>query len=84
MKRKNPIIIEDNENVQNIFVRVDIKSGLTSVLSNFSAWENLALLLEGLAVTAEQCIKEGIEREEVYDAIKKYVVQALPAYKIKK
>lgn len=83
MKKMRPIIIEDSKEIKNVFIRVDLKNGSTMIMSNFSAWENLALILEGLAATAEQCMKEGMPREEVYDAIKKYIVQALPAYKIK-
>lgn len=82
-KKIYPIIIKDDEHMRNIMVQVNLKKNTTTVFSGFSAWENLALLLEALAVTAEQCIHEGIDKKKVYDAIKEYIMQVLPSYKIK-
>ena len=83
MKKKSPIILKDDRYTRNIMVQVNLKKNTTTVFSGFSAWENLVLLLEALAVTAEQCIHEGIARKKVYDAIKNYIMQVLPSYKIK-
>ena len=82
-KKTSPVIIKDDDNTRNIIVQVNLKKNTTTVFSGFSTWENLALLLEALAVTAEQCIHEGIARKKVYDAIKEYIMQVLPSYKIK-
>lgn len=76
------IILKDDEQTKNIIIQVDFKNHRTSVLSNFSAWENLALIMEGLGVTAEKCIQEGMSKKEVYDEIKNYIMQVLVDYKI--
>lgn len=76
------VIVQDLPNLKNIFVQLDLEKGTTRVLSNFSAWENLSYLMEALALTAEQCISEGIPKEKVYDAIKKYFMQVLGDYKV--
>ncbi|MBI2621057.1 MAG: hypothetical protein HYW63_00230 [Candidatus Levybacteria bacterium] len=85
MKKKlNPIIIKDSKHVKNIFIQLDLKKNSTLVRSNFSPWENIALIIEGLAVTAQQCIAEGIDRNEVYKAINEYLIKAMPNYKVAK
>ncbi|KKR03699.1 MAG: hypothetical protein UT32_C0043G0005 [Parcubacteria group bacterium GW2011_GWC2_39_14] len=78
------LIIRDSDSLKNIFIQMDIKKGRISVLSGFSSWENLAIIMEALAVTAEKCIDEGIEKKQVYDEIKKYMTQVLGAYQILK
>ena len=78
-----PVIIKDSKEQRNIVISVDLKKGTTTVFSGFSAWENLALIMEGLAVTAQKCIEEGMERKRVYDAIKEYLIKVLDSYKIK-
>jgi len=80
MKKKTQIIIQDSEDVKNIFIQVNLKDNKSSVLSCFSAWENLAFIMEALALTAEECIKEGISRKRVYRAIKEYLVKVLGNY----
>ena len=81
MKKDMPVILKDSENVRNIVVKVDLKENKTTVFSGFSPWENLALLLEALGATAQKCIKDGIDRKRVYDAIKEYMVKVLSSYK---
>ncbi len=76
------VVIKDNDEVKNIFVQLDIKNSTTKVLSNFSAWDNLAFLMEALGVTTAQCISEGIPQSKVYEAVKKYMMQILGDYKI--
>lgn len=76
------VVIQDNDEVQNIFVQMNLKNGTTMVLSNFSAWDNLAYLMEALGVTAAQCISEGIPRSKVYEEIKNYLMKVLEDYKI--
>lgn len=82
MKKDIPIVIKDSKEIKNIFIQVNVKSNTTSIFSSFSVWENLALILEALAVTAEKCIAEGVDKKQVYDAIKNYIVQVLPSYKV--
>ncbi|MBI4097910.1 MAG: hypothetical protein HY426_02615 [Candidatus Levybacteria bacterium] len=85
MKKKvTPLTIKDSKHVKNIFIQLDLKKNSTLVHSNFSPWENIALIIEGLAVTAEKCITEGIERKEVYKAINEYLIKAMPSYKVAK
>lgn len=74
------MVIQDSKDIKNVFIQVDMKKQTTSVLSNFSAWENLAYIMEGLAVTAQKCLKDGMSRKKVYGGIKKYLLQALSGY----
>lgn len=78
------VIIKDSQDIQNILIQADLKKGSTSVISNFSAWENLALIMEGLGVTAEKCIQEGMDKKEVYNEIKNYLMKVLGDYQILK
>ncbi len=80
MKKNIPIILKDGKNVRNIVVKVDLKENKTTVFSGFSPWENLALLLEALGATVQKCIKDGISKKKVYDAIKEYMVKVLSNY----
>lgn len=82
MKKDIPIVIKDSEDIKNILIQVNLKNGSTSVLSPFSAWENLALIMEALGVTAEKCLHEGISKKQVYEGIKSYLVKVLSSYKI--
>jgi len=82
--RKDAIVIKDSKDVRNIFIQINLKENKTSVFSGFSAWENLAFIMEALAVTAEKCIKEGMTKNQVYGAIKKYMTQVLGQYQILK
>lgn len=83
-KKTTSIVIKDNKYTKNIFIQVDLKKNSTVVHSGFSPWENIALIIEGLAVTAQQCIAEGISRKEVYRAINEYMIKTLPSYKVVK
>lgn len=82
MKKIPPVILKDSEDLRNIIIQVDFKHKKTSVFSGFSAWDNLAYIMEGLAVTAEQCIREGQTKKEVYKEITEYLVKALGDYQI--
>lgn len=83
MKKKPTIIIEDSNKIRNIVIQVNLKDNSTTVFSSFSAWKNLALILEGLGVTAQKCIKEGISKCKVYRQVKKYVIEVLSSYETK-
>ena len=81
-KKETQIIIKDSRYIKNIFIQVDLKKNSTIVHSGFTPWENLALIIEGLAVTAEQCITEGINKKDVYIAINEYLSKAIPNYTV--
>lgn len=81
--KKTSIIIEDKENIKNIFIQINLKNNSTLVYSNFSSWHNLAYIMEALAVTAQKCIQEGISKGNVYGAIKTYLIQILGNYEVK-
>lgn len=81
-KKQVPIIIKDTNQLNNVIIQVNLKRGTTTVLSNYSAWENLALLMEALATTAEQCVNEGIDRKYVDKAIDDYLKQVLKSYQV--
>lgn len=82
MSDETKVIVKDSTDLQNILIQIDLKKGKTTVISNFSPWENLALIMEGLGVTAQMCIEEGIPREKVYQVIQDYIIQILDDYKI--
>lgn len=82
VKKETSITIKDNKNIKNIFIQINLKNNTTLVFSNFSSWENLAYIMEALAVTAQKCIGEGISKKQVYGAIKTYLIQVLGNYEI--
>lgn len=83
MKQKMSVVLKDNDNIKNVIIQVNLKNGSTMVMSGFSAWENLAYIMEALAVTAEQCVIEGVEKKEVYQEITDYLKDVLPSYEIR-
>ncbi len=82
MDSEEKIIIKDSEDIKNIFIQINIKKKTTMVFSAFSAWENLAYIMEALSVTAQKCIDEGKSEKEVYSAIKNYLASVLGTYNI--
>ncbi|MBI4130749.1 hypothetical protein HY468_05505 [Candidatus Roizmanbacteria bacterium] len=82
-KKAIPVVLKDSDKIRNVIVQVDMKKGHTMVMSGFTAWENLALIMEALAVTAEQCVHEGMDRKEVYQEITDYLMEVMPSYTIK-
>lgn len=82
MKKVIPIVIKDDKETRCIVIQVNLKNNTISVLSSFSPWENLALIMEALAVTSKKCINEEMSKEHVYGAIKKYLMEVLGNYKI--
>ena len=81
-QKETPVVIRDSKDIQNILVQVNFEKRTTVIISNFSAWENLALLMEGLGITAEKCLQEGISKKKVYQAIENYMLKVLTDYKI--
>lgn len=82
MSDETKVIVKDSKDLQNILIQIDLKKGRTTVISGFSPWENLALIMEGLGVTAQMCIEEGIPREKVYQVIQDYIIKIIDDYKI--
>jgi len=80
LNTEEKIIIRDDKNQKNILVQVNIKKGKTAVVSNFSAWENLAYILEGLGATAQECVREGKSKKEVIKAINDYLDKVIESY----
>ena len=72
MKPKR-VIVADSSDIQNLLIQVNLKRGTTTVISSISAWENLALIMEALKVTAEQCIAKGIPKKKVDESINSYM-----------
>ena len=81
-KDETPIPIRDSKDIKNIIIQINLKNNTTSILSAFSAWENLALIMEALGTTAQKCIQEGIDKKQVYRAINDYLGKALNSYTI--
>lgn len=82
MKKKTSLILKDDKYTRNIVIQINLKNNTTSILSSFSSWDNLALIMEGLSVTAQKCVQEGINKKHVYEAIKNYLMQVLGNYEI--
>lgn len=80
MKKPIPVVLKDSKNIRNIVIQIDLKNKTTSVLSGFSTWDNLALIMEALGATAEKCIQEGIDKKQVYQEIKDYIMKVLSGY----
>ena len=59
------LIIQDSADIKNVLLQLDFKSGRVMVYSNFSAWDNLAYLLEGVGIMAQECVREGKSKEAV-------------------
>ena len=83
MKKKSPIVLRDSKKIRNIVIQINLEDNSTTVFSSFSAWENLALILEGLGATVQKCVNEGIDKKKVYNQIKKYVIEVLSSYETK-
>ena len=76
------IIFKDTDKVKHIIVQVDLKKNKTQIVSAFDAWENIALLLEGVGMQAEACLQEGMSKDEIYKGITDYLMKTLTAYTI--
>jgi hypothetical protein len=83
MKKKLSVTLRDNQDIKNVIIQVNLKNGTTMVVSGFNAWDNLAYIMEALAVTAEQCVMEGVEKQDVYKEITEYLKDVLPSYEIR-
>lgn len=80
MRKPVQIPIRDSEKLSNVLIQVDLEKSTTTVLSSFSAWENLALILEALALTAQKCKDDGIPEGKVDEAIREYFAKAFNSY----
>lgn len=80
MGKQIPIAIRDSEKLSNVLIQVDLERATTAVLSNFSAWKNLAIIMEALALTAQECKDEGIPEEKVDKEIWEYLSKAFNSY----
>ena len=74
------LIIQDSADIKNVLLQLDFKSGRVMVYSNFSAWDNLAYLLEGVGMMAQECYREGRSKEEVLEEINDYLEKVLQDY----
>lgn len=83
ISQDNELRIEDTKQVRHVLVRVELKTRKTVVMSNFSAWENMSLLLEAVGATGQQCIAEGMSRLRVVKAARHYLEKIIRAYLIK-
>lgn len=78
--KETPIVIKDSENLRNLLIQLNMEKGTVTIISNYSAWDNLAYLIEALSVTAGQCVsQEGISKEAVQEEIDRYLTEVLPA-----
>ena len=80
INKDQKVVIKDSDKLRNILIQVNMKKNTATVLSNFSAWENLAYILEGLGATAQECIREGRSKGEVKEAIDSYLKEVIKTY----
>lgn len=69
--------VQDSENIKNVLVQVNLKTSQATVISNSNAWDNMAYLLEGVAITVKKCVQEGKERKVVLKELNEYLSKAL-------
>lgn len=75
--KEPPLVLRDSQDLRNLIIQVNLQKGTTIVFSSFTPWENLAYIMEALAVTARMCTEEGIEKEKVDQAISRYLVEVM-------
>lgn len=80
MAQDDQITVKDSEDIKNILVQIDLKNDRAQVISSFSAWEHLALLTEALGASIDECIEDGMDKEEVIAAVKEYYHQLIDSY----
>lgn len=68
--------------MKTLHLQVDVENNQTTIMSDYSAWENIALLLEGVAMSMQKCIEEGMPKEDVYKGTTDYFMKAVGEYKI--
>ena len=76
---QTPIVVRDTEDIKNVLVQINQKTSQITVIGDNSAWDNMAYLLEGIAVTVEKCVQEGMERKVALKELKEYLIKALGA-----
>lgn len=74
------IVIKDDDSLKNILIQVNMEKNTATVLSNFTAWENLTYILEGLGASAQECVREGKSKKEVKEAIDVYLKVVIKTY----
>lgn len=74
------MVIRDDKEYKNIIIQLNLKKNTTTVVSNFSTWENLGLIMEALGATMQQCIREGKRKEKVHKAVREYLSKVTKAY----
>ncbi|MBI2103688.1 hypothetical protein HYT59_01645 [Candidatus Woesebacteria bacterium] len=79
-KTKQEVMIKDSKDLKNILIQINMDKNTTTVISNFSAWENLALIIEGLGATAQKCIREGHSKAEIQKTIETYISKVISSY----
>lgn len=72
-----PVIIQDSEEIKNVLVQLNFKTSQVSVISNYSAWDNMSYLLEGVGISVAKCVKEGIPRKVALKELKDYLSKVL-------
>ena len=79
-----PDTIKDFKNPKWVTVIVDADTNRSAILGTRDPWMDMAYQLEGLALTCQMCIRNGIPPEKVYGEIKNYFmkIEAAGGYKI--
>lgn len=63
-----------------IQITVGVKDNMTMVGSSYSSWDSLFIAIEGVAMLAKECIREGKSMEEVGEKIKRQLGVAIKDY----
>ena len=69
-----------------ILISIDVENNKTEVGGTGNAWDDMACILEGLAVICQACVNEGISKDSVYGEVQKYFnkISAAGGYKVMK
>ena len=79
-KNENEIVLDGDENIKNIIVRIDETDFSTTVLSDYPPEENIDFLLEAAGANAQELIKQGYDKKEVIEDLRDFFEQVLEAY----
>lgn len=74
------IIIGEDEDIISVVVQVDEEDLSTTVYSDYSAEENIDILLEAVGANAQELIEQGRDRQDVIEELRDTLEQIIDGY----
>lgn len=78
-KIKKTVGIMD-KTTRELLIQVDFAKNLTTVFSQYSLEENLAIQLDALCITIAKCIEDGCDPQKIYRRVEFYLTNTLSNY----